>query len=294
MFNKDEQKRLPYRMLVFAEVVRTGSFTQAAEVLGHTKSGVSTYINQLEQILQCRLLNRSTRRLELTAAGELFAQRCHELESTMGLALDEVRELQQQPAGRLAITAPNAFSDEILAPVIEQMCRSYPALEPELVFSDHKLDLLEHKLDIAISVGALKDSNYRALPLGHMKQVLVASPTWWHRENREFEPCRKILTHWQQDERLDYQGEEVIFGTGPQVKVNTLPGAVALAKQGMGLALIPQVFVRQALAQGDLIQVFEQYSAQTREVYAVHPYQRQLPLVLRVLIEKIKARLVLQ
>jgi len=99
MFNKSEQRRLAYQMLVFDEVLKQGSFTEAAQSLGHTKSAISQYVSQLERALGVRLLNRSTRTLNLTPAGQLVAKRSEQLLELLTVTIDEIDESAIAPAG---------------------------------------------------------------------------------------------------------------------------------------------------------------------------------------------------
>ena len=178
MFIKNEQRRLAYQMLVFDEVIKKGSFTAAAESLGHTKSAVSQYVSQLEGDLGVRLLNRSTRRLNLTVVGLQLAKRSEQLLDLLMTTVAEVKSHEQAPAGRIAITAPHAFESNLVTPIVAQLCDEYPKLVPELVYSDERLDLLQQKLDMAISVGRQKDSSYHAILIGKLDSILVASPAY--------------------------------------------------------------------------------------------------------------------
>ncbi|MGI0118738.1 LysR family transcriptional regulator [Zooshikella sp. RANM57] len=295
---RNHKKPLAYRMLVFAEVVRQGSFTAAAEVLGHSKSAVSTYISELEQLVGVRLLNRSTRSLNLTTVGQQFAVRCQAMDTLIETALDEVVQQADIPQGPIRITAPEVFAEEVLVPVINQLCQQYPELQPELVFSDERLDLMKHKLDLAISVGELKDSNYRAIKIGSLTSVLVASPKLglsnekWGADN--IEGYRKIITSWQRKTQIFDENTGCyhrFFTSSHSVLVNNLPGALALAIQGTGIALLPKLFVKRAVEDGLLEILSPNLIGEKRDIYAVHAYEKQLPYIFRVMIQQLKMHL---
>ncbi|WP_281561624.1 LysR family transcriptional regulator [Thalassomonas sp. RHCl1] len=295
MFIKSEHKRLPYQMMIFDEVVKTGSFTKAAQALGHTKSAVSQYISQLEADLGVRLLNRSTRRLNLTVAGQQLAKRSEQLVTMLSTSVEEVVSQVAAPQGRLAITAPLAFDTELVTPVIAGLMREYPKLEPELIFTDERLDLLSHKLDLAISVGMQKDSSYHAILLGNIGSILVASPEFIARhgiiEPGMLPALPLIILPWQQgNAKVEYKGSSLAFHSAAAVKINTSLGAMSAAINGLGLALVPEILVSQAISDGRLQQVLPDYSGEHRQVYALHSYQQQLPLVIRLFVERLKLR----
>lgn len=295
MFNKSEQKRLAYQMLVFDEVLKHGSFTEAAHSLGHTKSAISQYVSQLELALGVRLLNRSTRSLNLTPTGQLIAKRSEQLLELLTITLDEIHESAIAPAGRIAITAPHAFEASLVTPIITELCDEYPKLTPELTFTDERLDILKHQLDVAISVGPQKDSSYHAILIGELESVLVASPKYLakHAEVNEqnLSGQNLIMLPWQSNFSLTKIGKNVItFNSLKYLKMNTSTSAINSAVTGAGICLIPSVFIKSELQSGALQRVLPDYLGEARNVYAVHSYQQQLPLILRLFINKLKAK----
>ncbi len=282
-------------MLVFDEVIKQGSFTAAAESLGHTKSAVSQYVTQLESGLGVRLLNRSTRQLNLTVVGQKLAERSEQLLELLSMTLEEVKSHELAPAGRIAITAPHAFEAGLVTPIIAHLCHEYPKLMPELMFTDERLDLLQNNLDIAISVGPQKDSNYHAIPIGTLDSILVASPGYLAKRpvmETELESHHLVTLPWQLRAVLqNNQGESVVFSADKQLKVNTSISAINSVKCGVGIGLMPSIFVQDDLDSGLLQRVLADYRGEMREVYALHSYQQQLPRVLRRFVDKLKQAL---
>ncbi|WP_256717823.1 LysR family transcriptional regulator [Shewanella sp. UCD-KL12] len=294
MFIKSEQKRLAYQMLVFDEVIKQGSFTAAAESLGHTKSAVSQYVSQLESGLSVRLLNRSTRQLNLTTAGVKLAKRSEQLLEVLSMTLDEMQSLEHDPTGRISITAPHAFEANMVTPIVAELCNEYPKLTPELAFTDERLDLLEHKLDIAISVGPQKDSSYQAILIGKLDSILVASPRYLARvgklELSDLTMQTLVVLPWQQEAVLKgKQGQVLNFISDKTIKVNTSISAINCIKSGVGIGLVPSIFVQDELDSGGLLQLVPEFTGEVRDVYALHSYQKQLPLVMRRFVERLKA-----
>lgn len=295
MFNKNEQKKLAYQMLVFDEVIKQGSFTAAAESLGHTKSAISQYVSQLESGLGVCLLNRSTRQLNLTEVGKKMAERSEQLLELLSMTLEEVKSHELAPAGRIAITAPHAFEAGLVTPIIAHLCHEYPKLVPELLFTDERLDLLQNKLDIAISVGPQKDSNYHAIPIGKLDSILVASPGYLAKRaihETDLKSHHLVTLPWQERAILqNNHGDSISFCSETQLKVNTSISAINSVKCGVGIGLMPSIFVQEDLDSGLLQRVLSDYRGEVREVYALHSYQQQLPMVLRRFVDKLKQTL---
>ncbi|WP_026180103.1 LysR family transcriptional regulator [Hahella ganghwensis] len=295
MFRNNEQKTLPYRMLVFHEVIKSGSFTGAAERLGHTRSAISTYISQLESLVGTTLMTRSTRRLSLTPAGRQFALRCEQMAETLQLAIEELQDFEQEPQGRITITAPHAFESLLVESVIAELCRQYPKLIADVTFSDQRLDLLEHKLDMAISVGPQKDSDYHAIKLGELRSYLVAAPKYLESQGS---PEPLTLSHhtliqlpWQEKAALYSGDQRIILQTSRIMKVNTLPAAINYAIHGLGVLLAPSIFVADAVQAGKLERAMPGWQAETREVFALHTFGKRMPFILRQTAERLKRQL---
>jgi len=146
------------QMSVFAYIVETGSITAAAESLDLSKSVVSQHLKSLETELGIILLKRTTRRQALTSAGKHFYKSCKELNQVANHAWLEAQETLTVPQGHIRITAPNALMETLVTPVIGKLLQQYPKLELELISNDHHLDLLSAGIDLAIRVGASRES----------------------------------------------------------------------------------------------------------------------------------------
>ena len=166
----------PADMLLFAAVVREGSFTRAARQLGITKQTASERIAKLEAGLGVRLLERTTRRLRATDAGTGYYERCALIAAQIDEANSEVQQRQAEPVGRLRVSAPVLYGRRFLAPLIADFLARYPRTRVEVVLSDRRVDLIEEGLDLAIRIGALDDSTLAARKLGEAHVYYVASP----------------------------------------------------------------------------------------------------------------------
>ena len=189
--------------MTFASVAQKGSFTQAADALGITKSAVSQQIKSLESEMGIRVLNRTTRGVSLTALGEKPVLRCQLLQDQVELAYANIASAGDNPSGRFAVTDTHALESRVVMPVIEQLCCEFQGLQLELVVSDSSLDLVENSLDVSIHAGDLADSSYRALPVGTIKEIFCATRLFLNRYNtpktiEELMTLRWISTAWQQ------------------------------------------------------------------------------------------------
>lgn len=278
-------KQLP-KLLVFAEIAKRGSFTQAAEALGISKSAVSQQLSQLEVELGTRLLNRTTRGVSATALGEALLQRCALLQDQVDLIFDDINSAENNPAGRFAITFPHALEESVVLPALEQLCIEFPRLEPELVVSDASMDLVANNLDLAIHAGELADSSYRALPVGTTTEVFCATPLYLNRvpEPKTAEDLCKlrfIASSWQNatmsvlnlrnNQRTEVQLQRF-------ARANTLPGALAMALRHMGFVLLPDFVARPLIKSGELVHIVSDFSGPLWPVYTLHAYQADKPV----------------
>jgi DNA-binding transcriptional LysR family regulator len=278
-------KQLP-RLMVFASVAQKGSFTQAAEALGITKSAVSQQVKLLESDLGIRVLNRTTRGVSPTALGEKLLLRCQILQDQVELAYADISNANQNPSGRFAITFPHALESIVVMPAIEQLCSEYPGLEPELVVTDKSLDLVEHNLDVAIHAGELADSSYRALPVGTIREVFCATPLFLNRTTlpktvKDLTDQRWISTAWQQPKMsiLDVQSnEKSTIHLNQIARVNTLPSALELSLRHLGMVLLPDVIAKPLIKSGELIHIMDTVTGPLWPVYTTHAYQTDKPI----------------
>jgi DNA-binding transcriptional LysR family regulator len=163
-------------MQVFIAIVDSGSITAAADVLGQTVSAASRTMSRLEEKLQTTLMRRTTRRLELTEEGRAYLEQARKIVA----AVEESEELmslrRNQPAGRLRVDAASPFMLHVIAPLVPGYRKRYPQVELELNSNEGNIDLLERRTDLAIRIGRLKDSSLHAVPLGHSRVRVLASP----------------------------------------------------------------------------------------------------------------------
>jgi DNA-binding transcriptional LysR family regulator len=285
-------KLLP-SLLIFAEVAQRGSFTLAAQHLGISKSAVSQHISRLEEQTGIQLLSRNTRGVALTANGAKLLSRSVLLKDQVDLAFQELTSAEQTPSGLFSVTAPHLLEKDVVAPALGQLCKEFPKIEIKVLITDEPLDLINDKLDVAIYGGELRDSNYRALPLGKASEIFCASPSYIQKFGspetlEELTQHRWISASWQNAElsvsrnRLRLNDAE-----GPSEKItplhrfaqsNSLSCAISMALQDMGYVLIPEIASQSLINQGLMVQVMKNYHGEVWPFYFVHPFQGDKPV----------------
>lgn len=274
------------RLMIFAAVAQKKSFTEAAKQLKVSKSSVSQQISLLEAELGATLLNRTTRELSLTALGSRLLERCTVLQDQLSLLFNDLDEAGLSPSGRFAVTFPNSLQSAIIIPAIEQLLTEYPNLEPELIADDKSLDLVEHNIDVAIHIGELPDSGYRALPIGSLVELFCAAPLYLSKNGsitsiQELTSHRRIATSWQTPQttvtNLESGKKENIELTEFS-KCNTLSGAVDMALKNLGIVLVPDIVAKPLIQSGQLIHIAKNFQGPEWPVYTVHAYQNEKPV----------------
>lgn len=285
------------RLGMFVAVVEAGSFTAAADTLGTTKAVVSFNLKQLEQELGVALLTRSTRRLALTEAGEGFYAECARLLREADAAVDQARSGQATLSGSLRVTATVDYGNRIVAPALAAFARRHPALRVSYQASSAHADLIGDRLDLAIRVGTLADSSYRATPIGQFKLLLVASPALLaeHGAPRTLEALAAMpwlanrpgrSDHWRV---TDGKGREHALRVAPVAHADTASALLAFAEAGCGVAALPDWLLEEPLARGVLQRVLPTISLPPQPVYAVYPDTRHVSAKVRRFIDFLRA-----
>ncbi|WP_299005371.1 LysR family transcriptional regulator [uncultured Shewanella sp.] len=285
--------------LTFVTIVEQGSITQAAESLKLAKSAVSQNLKRLETQLGIKLFVRTTRRMTLTAAGERYYKRCKEilaLAQLAQLASNELEVFGSYPSGPVNITAPHALIRPLLAPVIAELSQIYPDVIPSLIADDQRLNIVAAGIDVAITVGALPDSGLRAKRVGQLRDILCASPQLLARRRRTLDESE---LHWVQalpyiahnrealmtEYQVNCEGVSQTLQFKATCRANTIESQISLVREGVGIALLPNIAVADELTSTELIQLLPQYESKSMPIYAVHGYDTQPPLAVKAVIE---------
>lgn len=280
---------------LFVNVVNNGSFASAARQLDMTPSNVSKKISNLEASLNTRLVNRTTRKLSLTQAGELFYQHGLKVLSTIEEAIDEVENLSSEPRGTLKITAPTCYGKRHIAPHISQFLGRYPGVEVNLQLNDDVIDLVEQGFDLGFRTGKLLDSSLIAKPLLKSRVCLVASPAYLHKHGIPSTPSELVehncLVLGSSTGTLSWRFE--LEQQLHRVKVNgsffsnDLESLISAAKEGVGILSVSEILVREEIASGQLTPVLTHFTPtpEHRCLYAIFSNNKLLPPKVRAFID---------
>ena len=165
-------------MNTFVHIVEKGSLTAAAEALDKSLPSVVRTLAMLEEALDARLLNRSTRRIALTDEGRRYLERCRQILADIDEAEDELSSHQSEPRGHINVTAPVMFGKMHVAPAITAFLQRYERTQVDLQLLDRPVNLIEEGIDVAIRIGHLSESSMIAKPVGEIRRVLCASPDY--------------------------------------------------------------------------------------------------------------------
>ena len=277
------------KLLVFAEVAKQKSFTGAGRELGISKSAVSQQVQLLESEIGVQLLHRTTRGLSLTAVGERMLIRCQSIQESVELAFTDLANIQNDPQGTFSVTCPHSLESNVVVPAINQLCKEYSGLTPELLVDDQSVDLVSNHLDAAIRLGDLEDSSYRALPLGKVSEVLCATPLYLQRSGYDakllkFNQLNKlswISTSWQTQKMALLSrktGDLEEADIKRFAKTNALPSALSMALHHMGVVLLPEIFARPYLNSNELVRIIPSHKGTDWPLYMVHNYHGEKPV----------------
>lgn len=272
----------------FAAVVGTGSITAAADRLGQTVSGVSRALGRLEKKLDTTLLRRTTRRIELTEEGAAFLASTRAILAAIDDAEAQIAARRQQPSGLLRVNAATPFMLHAIVPLVPEFRRAYPQITLELDTDELNIDLLERRTDIAIRIGALRDSTLHARPLCTSRLRILASPAYLaaHGKPKNLASlAQHSLLGFTQPESLNRwplrgaHGDE--WPIAPAIKVSSGETLRQLALQGAGIACLSDFMTGPDRERGDLVQVLAKETVDVRQaINAV--YYRNTQLAARI------------
>jgi DNA-binding transcriptional LysR family regulator len=251
-------------MEVFVRAVELGGFTAAARACGMTPSAVSKLVARLETRLGTRLVNRSTRKLQLTPEGCAFYERSISILADIAEA-ERYASAGEQATGPIRINTSASFGNHVLAPLLPEFLASYPAVTLDISHTDKVVDLLEDRADVAIRAGPLKSSSLIARKLGAVGKVIVASPAYLKRHGKptsaaELQAHRRIGFSYARSVEgwpVGQDGETAVVPVTPGVQVGDGEAMRHMALSGVGLARLARFTVRADIEAGRLIPVLE-------------------------------------
>src|SRR4051812_20633770 len=258
---------------VFVEVAGQGSFTAAARRLNRSAAAITRAVAQLEARLGVRLLNRTTRAVSLTDAGERFLVGARRVLADLSEIEQAAAGLGAAPRGELSVTAPILFGRLHVLPIVTQFLRAFPDVTVRLMLLDRPVDLVEEGIDVAVRIGTLANSSAIATRLGHLRRVVVAAPDYLGRRGTPERP-------------EDIAGHDVIVfgGVGgqqwqfagrtvrvvPRLTVTTAEAAIDAAASGIGMTRVFSYQAVDALARGAVARILIAHETEEIPVHLLY------------------------
>lgn len=266
-------------LMAFAAVAEAGSFSSVAKAQGIAVSTITRRIELLEGELQARLFNRSSRRLTLTDAGQQFLPRARHILAEMADARDGLAALDGDPRGVLTVTAPAMFGRQHVAPAVTSFLAQYSALEVELHTGDEIVDLSERRVDVAIRLGVLPDSDLMATALAPVRRMLCASPDYLARAGHPAQvaellkhQCLTVASPRNPVGWWSFAGvnrEQALAVHGP-FRSDDTGALMQAAMAGLGIVHLASWLVSDAIAAGQLVEILPEAAQPARQAGSVH------------------------
>ncbi len=286
---------------LFILVYKAKSFASVAKKLNISPSSVSRAIAGLEEQLQARLFQRTTRTLTPTQLGEDYFHRVEALVDDLNLARDELFNQNSEPFGNIKVTASTSFGQKVLSPILSGFFDRYPKIRLDLMLSDAQVNMIDDRFDLAIRHGALSDSSLVARKLIDVRYALVASPNYIAR-SAKIEKPRDILAHrlisfaystfntewnFKKDERIESIPIE------PVLTMTTASAIQESAESDAGIALLPNWAIKDELKTKKLISILPNWQVAGADfdtsIWLVYPSKRFLPVKTRAFIDYLLA-----
>lgn len=283
---------------VFAAVADAGSLTAVADQLDMSRAMVSRYLAELERWLGVRVLHRTTRRVTLTAAGELALLQCRQMlalgEQLQEQLLDEDSALR----GQIRLTCSVSFGRSHLAAAVTAFVGTHPQVRIELLLQDRAVNLVEERVDLAIRITRRMEDGLIARRLAPCRSRLCASPAYLQQHGSPRTPAElarhQCLTHAYADRHqwtLWRDNEASAVAVSGNLSANDALVLEEMVLQGAGIAMLPTYLVAPRLDSGALVAVLPDYEPEPMAIYAVYLSRRQMPRVVRMFIEHLAQRL---
>jgi len=286
-------------LLAFVKTADLGSFVAAGRALEISPSAIGKGVAKLEHEVGVRLLQRSTRRMQLTPEGRLFHERCRRILDDLDDARAMLSHATEEPRGRLRVSAP-IVGYHFLLPVLPDFVARYPEVELDIVFSDRTVDLIDEGVDVAIRSGDLPDSRLVSRPLNAFRLLLCAAPEYLARHGTPSavrDLARHVAVrfrHPNSGKLLDWPMLQSVADAEPHPRTvfacNNMEAVLGATLRGLGIACMPDFLVQEMLADGRLACVLGELDGAGGQFKAIWPSSRHLSPKVRVFVDHLGER----
>ncbi|KUZ72368.1 LysR family transcriptional regulator [Burkholderia ubonensis] len=289
-------------MRVFMRVVDAGSFTAAAQQMNSTTAYTSRAVSDLEAHLRTRLLNRTTRRIALTEAGERYLQRCEQILAYVDQAEAEASDAHARPSGKLKVHCFTSLGQHYTVPAVSRYRERYPDVHIDLTLAQRMPDLLDEGYDVAIVVGRdLPDSGLVSQRLGESYSVVCASPRYLEQHGVPQQPqdlarhaCLGMVApgfHYDDWTLSGPNGDEHVALPAPPFRVNVAEALAVAVREGMGIGVLPIYSAIAGLRNGHFVRVMPEYRSHVMNIYALYPSRQYLDAKIRTWVDFLRDEL---
>ncbi|HSP85236.1 MAG TPA: LysR family transcriptional regulator [Psychrobacter sp.] len=280
-------------MRAFVAVVTEGSFSNAANTLQLSPQLVSKYVSKLEEQLNIRLLNRTTRKVSLTEAGSHYFGHAQQILLSIDDMESKLSGLQQNPKGVLRISAPVSFALKHMAKLITDFQIRYPLVKVDLQLTDRKVDIVEEGFDVALRIGQLKSSSLIAKKVAPIRVLLCAAPDYLNKHGTPTQPEDIAEHRYLHYSYMNMDGKDDVYQLlkskylkqGSELRSNNGDVLVDAAIAGAGIVLQPTFIISEALSSGKLVVVLPELEPEALGLYAVYAHRKLLPHKVRCFID---------
>lgn len=272
----------------FVAVSETESFTNAAKQLGISTAQVSRQVSALEERLKIKLLYRTTRKVSLTESGVVYYQHCRHILDGLSEAEQIITNLHHRLRGKIRVTAPVTYGEEVIIPIINDFLLKYPEIEITLDLSNQRADLLDDGYDLAIRLGQLADSGFIARKLAPRYLYVCGSPAYIEQYGMPNLPS-ELTNHncligtadrW----HFQTKGRVTQINVSGSLRCNSGYGLVDAALKGIGLVQLPNYYLQSHIDAGKLVPMLQSFQEADEGIWAVYPEKRYPPFKIKALI----------
>ena len=279
----------------FVYVAENESFTLASKKMAISTAQVSRQVSALEKRLNIKLFYRTTRKVSLTEEGRIFYQHCRSVLDGLDAAERAITNLQSKPQGKIKLTAPVAYGEKQILPLVNNFIKKYSDVEVSAYLSNQQVDLVEDGYDLAIRLGKLSDSTMMAKKLGKRTNYVCASPDYLAKhgiphsisELNKHSCLLGTLDYWNFRE----SGREKSVRVTGRLRYNNGYSLTDAALKGLGIVQLPDYYVEEQIKSGELVTLLDNYRAPDEGIWAVYPQNRHLSPKIRLLVDYLAEQL---
>lgn len=281
-------------MVVFAQVIEQGSLSAAAKHLELSRAVVSYHLKKLEAQLEVKLLNRSTRSINLTEAGQAYYERCRIIAEQASVAKQQIENFKNEPVGLLKITCPVNVGLQTVVPALNEFKKVYPKIALDVMLTDEVVNIMKEGIDLAIRGAPLPDSALQATKLATLETCICGAPEYFLQFGRPVKPADLSKHQWviykltSGNVSLSKGSKSFSVKTEGSISTNNAAARTAFVEAGHGIGRIPLYDALPKIKAGTLVTVLDDYTLNDINVYGVFPPGTANSKKLRLLLNFLK------